>query len=189
MLEYTCCFTGHRPQKLPWGEAESGSDFDEFYVHLERTIQNLILRHDVHHFITGMALGSDLYAAEIVLKLEERGYHVTLECAIPFPEQTRGWSPEHKERYQSILSLAHRHTLIQEHYSPDCYQRRNRYMVEQSNAVLAIWSGGPGGTAQTVRYALEQGRALFVINPRFYRMPRSAKCPDPVQPYRSISVD
>lgn len=189
MLERTCCFTGHRPQKLPWGEAESGSDFDAFYADLEKEIRNLVLHHDVHHFITGMALGSDLYAAEIVLKLETQGYHVTLECAIPFPEQTRGWSPEHKKRYQDILSTAHRHTLIQDRYSPDCYQRRNRYMVEQSDVVLAIWSGGPGGTAQTVRYALEQGRALFVINPRFYRMPYSVKSPEEIRPYRSVSLE
>ena len=191
MQKSTCCFTGHRPQKLPWGAAESGPAFDAFYVHLERTIRNLVLHYDIHHFITGMALGSDLYAAEIVPKLEAQGYHVTLECAVPFPEQARSWSPEEQTRYQSILSMAHRHTLVQEHYSHGCYQRRNRYMVEQSGTVLAIWSGGPGGTAQAVRYALQQGRQLFVVNPRVFCMPLSAEedVSECVQPYRTVSFD
>ena len=43
----------------------------------------LIENEGVTHFITGMALGVDMYAAEIVLDLKSKYPHITLESAIP----------------------------------------------------------------------------------------------------------
>ena len=63
----TCCVTGHRPQKLSFGFHEE----DERCIRLKELLRLHILdrleQHGVTHFISGMALGVDLYAAEIVL--------------------------------------------------------------------------------------------------------------------------
>lgn len=78
-----CCFTGHRPQKLSFGFNEE----DERCVQLKRAImeqtEKLITQRRVTHFIVGMALGVDIYSAEIVLLLKEKYPQITLECAIP----------------------------------------------------------------------------------------------------------
>lgn len=78
-----CSFTGHRPQHLPFGMNEN----DERCVRLKEIpkeeIINLIEKEDVTHFITGMALGVDLYAAEIVLDLKARYPNITLEVLFP----------------------------------------------------------------------------------------------------------
>lgn len=66
----TCAFTGHRPQNLPFGFNEE----DERCIDLKKTLReqiiNLIENEGVTHFISGMAIGVDMYAAEIVLGLE-----------------------------------------------------------------------------------------------------------------------
>ena len=134
----SCCFTGHRPAKLPWGTDES----DERCLRLKARLREVIARaveDGYTHFICGMAEGCDLYCAEAVLALRERHSEVTLEAAIPCPTQADGWS------------------AAQEHYTRECMQRRNRYMVDHSDLLIAVHDGLPGGTRYTIEYALRRG--------------------------------
>ena len=100
----TYVFTGHRLQHLPFGMNEN----DERCVRLKEIpkeeIINLIEKEDVTHFITGMALGVDLYAAEIVLDLKARYPSITLESAIPCETQAVKWSAAQRERYYDIAA-------------------------------------------------------------------------------------
>ena len=68
----TCAFTGHRPQHLPFGMNENDERCVKLKEKLKEQIINLIEAENVTHFITGMALGVDRYAAEIVLDLKAR---------------------------------------------------------------------------------------------------------------------
>ena len=66
----SCCFTGHRPAKLPWGTDEG----DERCLRLKARLREVIARavdDGYTHFICGMAEGCDLYCAEAVLALRE----------------------------------------------------------------------------------------------------------------------
>ena len=85
----TCAFTGHRPQHLPFGLNENDDRCVKLKEALKEQIINLIEAEDVTHFITGMALGVDLYAAEIVLDLKARYPNITLESAIPCETQKK----------------------------------------------------------------------------------------------------
>ena len=62
----TCCFTGHRPDKLPWGEDETDPRCLALKQRLAAALED-IYRDGVRHFICGMARGADLYFAEAVL--------------------------------------------------------------------------------------------------------------------------
>ena len=77
----TCAFTGHRPQHLPFGMNENDERCVKLKEELKEQIINLIEAENVTHFITGMALGVDLYAAEIVLDLKAR----YIPSAVPAP--------------------------------------------------------------------------------------------------------
>lgn len=81
----TCCFTGRRPQKLGYGEI--GTQCDELKGRLEELIKNLIEKEIVTHFISGVALGVDTYAANIVLNLKAHYPDITLKCANPCETQ------------------------------------------------------------------------------------------------------
>ena len=98
----TCAFTGHRPQHLPFGMNENDERCVKLKEELKEQIINLIETENVTHFITGMALGVDLYAAEIVLDLKARYPSITLESAIPCETQAVKWSMAQRERYYDI---------------------------------------------------------------------------------------
>ena len=55
------------------------------------------------HFITGMALGSDMICAEIILELKKKHSNIELECAIPCTNQTEKWFGESLKRYQKNM--------------------------------------------------------------------------------------
>ena len=139
----TCAFTGHRPQNLPFGFNEE----DERCINLKKTLReqiiNLIENEGVTHFISGMAIGVDMYAAEIVLGLKASYPGITLESAIPCESQAAKWSEALRDRYFDIASKCDKETLIQTHYSPDCMDKRNRYMVDHADVLIAVWDGSP----------------------------------------------
>ena len=162
----TCAFTGHRPQNLPFGFNEE----DECCINLKKTLREQIINpienEDVTHFISGMAIGVDMYAAEIVLDLKARYPNITLESAIPCETQAVKWSMAQRERYYDIAARCDKETMLQSRYSPDCMDKRNRYMVDHADVLIAVWDGSPSGTGKTVNYALRQGKPVVVINPR-----------------------
>ena len=126
---------------------------------------SIIENEGVTHFITGMALGVDMYAAEIVLDLKSKYPHITLESAIPCETQAIKWSVASRERYYNIAAKCDKETMLQREYTPDCMDKRNRYMVDHADYILAVWNGCPSGTGNTVRYAHKKGKSIIVINP------------------------
>ena len=61
-----CAFTGHRPQSLPFGLNEADERCIALKQKLRNEIINQIENNGVTHFITGMAIGVDMYAARLV---------------------------------------------------------------------------------------------------------------------------
>lgn len=160
----TCCFTGHRPEKLPWRKNE----LDPRCVLLKRKIYDIVdalYCSGINHFICGMALGCDTYFCEAVIALRDEHDDVTLEAAIPCEGQYRGWSEEEKQRYFYLVSQCDDETILQKDYTPECMLERNKYMVEASSVLIAIFNGTHGGTMQTVNYAKKLEREIIVIDP------------------------
>lgn len=160
----TCCFTGHRPQKLGYGE--NSIQCDELKSKLEELIKNLIEKEGVTHFISGVALGVDTYAANIVLNLKAQYLDITLECAIPCETQAVKWNERDRDIYYDLLAKCDKETLLQQNYTSDCMQKRNEYMVDNSDYVIAVWNGKPSGTGNTVKYARNNKKAVLLINPQ-----------------------
>ena len=126
-----CCFTGHRPGKLPWREDE----WDRRCVALKERMMVLLreaYRQGYRHFITGMARGIDTYCCEAVLRLRREYSDVVLEAAIPCRTQAQRWRARDQERYRRLLAQCDLKTLIQPDYTPGCMLRRDRYMVQMA---------------------------------------------------------
>lgn len=165
MKEKTCAFTGHRPQKLPFDLNEEDARCTALKEELRKQIINLIENENVTHFISGMALGTDLMAAEIVLDLKVSYPGITLESAIPCETQAVKWTVSQRERYYDIAAQCDKETMLQSQYTPDCMDKRNRYMVDHADFILAVWNGKPSGTGRTVTYARGKNRTVIVIDP------------------------
>ena len=162
--EKTCCFTGHRPDKLPWGEEERDPRCLRLKRSLARAVEDAYVS-GCRRFISGMARGCDLYFAEAVLELRERHDDIELECARPCETQADSWPRAQQERYRSILDRCNYETLVQHRYDRFCMIRRNQYMVDRSQRLIAVYNGAPkGGTYQTLLYAMRKGLTTHVLD-------------------------
>lgn len=163
MSNLVCCFTGHRPQHFPFGYRESDPRCVALKARLRLVVETLITEGEVTHFMTGMALGVDTYAAEILVDLKKTYPHVTWEAAIPCADQANKWSAAARARYQGLLAQADRVTMVSPSYTADCMHKRNRYMVDASDVVIAVWDGSPSGTGKTVAYARSAGKQVITV--------------------------
>ena len=143
------CFTGHRPEKLKRNKKSVMSD-------LEKEIRKAV-SDGLNVFITGMARGVDIWAAQIVLMLRDEGLDVRLICACPYEGFERKWSLEWQKAYRKILAAANFVKYIYNGYSPACFQIRNEWMVNHSARVIAVFNGENGGTKNTIDYAAKVG--------------------------------
>ena len=145
--EHTCCVTGHRDipvEKISYVQ-------DKLYQELLQAIQD-----GYTHFVSGFASGVDLIFAGIVAELKPE-YPITLEAAIPYP----GWMSTPDREFQRLLKGCDILKAHMEQYSKSCYTVRNRYMVDCSTLVIAVYDGRKsGGTAATIRYARQAKRVV-----------------------------
>lgn len=92
LRQHRCCFTGHRPERL-------GMPKSEVVFGLKEEIRTAIAD-GFQTFISGMARGVDLWAAESVLALRDEGTAVRLICASPYQGFESRWNRVWQERYR-----------------------------------------------------------------------------------------
>ncbi|HWQ58249.1 MAG TPA: SLOG family protein [Clostridia bacterium] len=160
----TACFTGYRPSKLPWGENEEDPRCAALKFRLVEDIVAAYAR-GYRTFVSGMALGVDTYAAEAVLALCKVLGDMELVCAIPFPAYAMTLPRAHRERYEAIILGCARCAVCSEKSGSASMALRNRYMVENSSLVIAVYDGKQGGTRNTVTLAQSLGRDVWLVPP------------------------
>ncbi len=140
ILSESCAFTGHRKIE---------EDFEK--QNLIDVINELIIK-GVKNFYCGMATGFDLLAAETLLIIKEKYPHVKLIACIPYYGQEKDYSAVDKKRYVEIIKRADEQALISDRYYKGCMLRRDRYMADRADVLVAYKRKDTGGTAYTVRY-------------------------------------
>lgn len=155
MKNQRCCFTGHRPDKLNLNETEV-----KFL--LEKAIDGAIKKGFVT-FITGMAMGTDIWAAELVLEKRKYNNNIHLICALPHSNFESGRSYIEKTRFNKILKSADLVKLVNDKYYSGCYQLRNQWMVDHSALVIAVFNGKKSGTKNTIDYANSVGVPVWSV--------------------------
>ena len=163
----SCCFTGHRPEHLPWGRDEGSQDYSDFYLRLSHATEAMIQR-GCRIFYCGMAQGVDIMAAQIILGFREARpeWGLKLIAVCPHAGQAARWSAKDRQMHQFLLHHADETVVLAQAYTPACFHQRNRYMVDRSGYVIAGFDGvTKGGTASTVHYAKRVGRQILVVPP------------------------
>ena len=151
----SCCFTGHRPEKLTAEEAE-------IKTALFREIK-LAVNSGVKNFYTGMARGVDLWAAEIVLAFKKDFPELRLICAIPYQGFEKRWALQWQKLYRCVLSQADEIHYFYPSFHYRSFQERNCWMADHSNTVIAVYNGEKGGTQNTLSYAEKRGLNIRMI--------------------------
>lgn len=150
------CFTGHRPEKIITPE----------HVIKEKLKEEIIkaINEGYFVFISGMARGVDIWAAEIVLHLRSNGYEIKLICAVPYEGFEKNWNNKWQKRYHKVIAEADFIKCISPCYSQNCFQARNEWMVNHSTKIIAVYNGKRSGTQNTLVYAYKKALIISVIN-------------------------
>lgn len=160
----TCCFTGHRPSRSGMRYLEGEAAYEALVDVLDRAIL-MIYEQGARNFLCGMADGFDLVAAKRVLALRRTGRlnpDARLIAVQPFPDHIRTihgarWQMD----YQEVLQCADDVCVVSLSYDQDVFRRRNAFMVERSDWVIAYWNGmRRSGSGQTVRMAQKAERTV-----------------------------
>lgn len=160
-----CAFTGHRPKFFPWGYNESDPRCLELRSQFAYQIRLLVNR-GYTDFLSGMALGVDVWAAEAVLALREKHTTLKLHCILPCIGQEKSWSDEAKGRYFSIIKRADSRVYTSRNYYKDCMLDRNKFMVDKCDLLFAVYGGiSRSGTSATINYARTQKREILILDP------------------------
>lgn len=153
----TAAFTGHRADSLPWGYNERSEACKRLKAELLCAIRSAY-SDGKRVFLSGMASGADIYAAEAVLQLRETLPEIKLTCVFPCPSRD--------SRSAVIASAADSVIVLSSAYSAGCMQRRNRFLVENASMLIAVYDGRrTGGTFQTVGMAARRGLRTIILNP------------------------
>ena len=171
------CFTGHRPDKL-YGYDYNNSKYIDLLESVKNIIFDLDSKYEYKTFISGGCIGFDFIAFEAVNKLNyENRRGLTNNVAIPFKGQELRWKDNDKAIYNHILETADNVIKVDDEYGYITddnirsrkyakYYMRNKYMVDNSDIVIACWNGDcTGGTWNTVRYAMNNNKIIICINP------------------------
>lgn len=152
-------FTGHRPDKIAgWAHAPEV---------VERTIREAVAREIVRQseegaveFVSGMAPGFDLWAADEVDRLRREGAispATKLTLAIPYPRFERSFEECYHPLYHHIVEVADEVVFVSEHYHRGCFAMRNDHLVERADTLIAYYEGTEGGTRYTLRKGQRKG--------------------------------
>lgn len=161
-------FTGHRPDKI----AGYGASPRTVEVALRKALAAEILRlakEGAKTFVSGMAPGVDLWAADEVLRLRTEGRigaDVRLRLAVPYENFERSFGAEWRPLYNAILERADDVVYLSQGYYRGCFNRRNDYLVDVADVVVAYYEGEEGGTRYTLRRAEKRGRSVINLHQR-----------------------
>lgn len=158
---FKCCFTGYRPAKFPFKLNYNNPCYVEFENDLMSEILNLISE-GCNTFYTGMAMGFDIIAAEVVsvLKKARLDLDIKLVCVLPYESQGEAFGDFWRKKFYDILSVADEKIVLNKEYHKGCYQVRNIYMVDNCDIVLTWYDGKAGGTRNTLDYAVKNNRRV-----------------------------
>ena len=159
---YNLAITGHRPKDLGGlNQAAVRAITHDMLDRAEaRAGGNDIMIH------TGGALGIDTWVALTVQNSPYYGQSVKHTLHLPFVPSimTQRWSDMQTKdlmlTMEQATALCTRCPRIA--YDPSYYQRRNEHMVDESNVVVAYWTGKThGGTWNCIQYALSKGVPVY----------------------------
>lgn len=176
-ISTTVCITGHREKNIPDYKNEPlnrNLTLAAVKLMLNRYI-DMAVSCGYTNFISGLAIGADLWAAEYIIQKRSLNKNIRLIGAMPYLR--------HAERYPSYYRKLLRYVeteadlLVTVNDNPDIiygqpaegknlsktlYRDRNYFMVDHSAAVIAFLNEGEyrSGTAQTVNYANKKERII-----------------------------
>lgn len=154
----TACFSGHRPEKMSHiiGSTVGMQAFKSIvYLHVHEAYEA-----GYRTFITGMARGFDIIAAQVVLDYKRRfsvRENIRLIAVSPFADEILNRHDNDLYDYNSVLEACDDVIYVRRDYHKSCFHVRNRFMVDNSSLLISACLDEKSGTGSTIKYARKKG--------------------------------
>ena len=125
-------------------------------------LTNLANNRRITTFLTGMAVGTDLMAAQIWTERQ-----LTWKAILPCSDQSNLWTYKQQIFYRQLLTKATEVKVLYPQYSQGVMQARDAWLVKNSQLCLAVWDEREtGGTFLTIKMARKAKLPLIIFNPK-----------------------
>ncbi len=146
-----CSVTGHRVLQKDFNKESLKNQFIA------------LIESGIDTFLIGMAIGFDTACFKILTILKERYSQIKLVACVPCKTQPNRYSETQKKEYYEMLDIADGIFVLSQEYTARCMQKRNEFMVDNSNILIAYLRRDIGGTANTVKYAKKVGIKIIFV--------------------------
>lgn len=170
MEMHTCAITGHRPNRFKFKHKENTTGCKRLKRRIKAQLEWLYAQ-GVRDYWVGGALGVDMWAGEILLRMKEQAEFskLKLHIALPGPEHDQLWDERSKTRMAFLIQHSAECVVVGAHLTPADYRKRNQYMVDHADVLLAVYDNDRSirsGTGTTVNYAVKKkGLPVIFIHP------------------------
>ena len=149
----TIAVTGHRDVLI---DETLLLQLDDFFREMSKEYEHVIL-------LSALADGADQCVAESALKYENIDLHVPL----PLREELYVETIDNKENFYALAKSA-KETFEVPKVGENPYENLGRYLVNNSNVLLALWDGDyngkVGGTGEVLKYAKGLKKSIVHID-------------------------
>ena len=105
---------------------------------------------------------------KVTLK-EKVGYEdIEIIVVLPFIGHDSKWPEQSKKRLKNLIQKATGCIIVSQDTNTSSYKKRNYYLVDHAEYLVGVFDNKRNmrsGTAQTVNYALRQGKQITLIHP------------------------
>ena len=141
----SCTFAGHREVYQPMLDAK-----------IEKAIQELLQTDSEFIFYTGGMGEFNSKCASAVRSAKQQYPHLMIRLALVLPYMSNRLNTEKAYYYDEIIIPEE---LCGVHYKA-AIQKRNRWMVDRADCLIAYLFRDFGGAYETVKYAKKQGKPV-----------------------------
>jgi len=128
-----------------------------------------VCEHGVRDFYAGGAVGFDMVASLLILKVKRDYYrHIRLHIILPYPDYGRKqWNTElERANYENIIDGADSVETTSPSFYNGVFLTRNRQLVDNGSDIGIVYADSrhtSGGTWSTIRYAVSIGAEIINI--------------------------
>lgn len=166
----SCAVAGPKPTRFKFGYKEDNSLCRKIKKAMLRQFRRLYRKRGVRRFYIGGAIGVNLWAGELLLKLkEEPGYEdLELVVVLPFPNHDAKWDARSRKRLEYLIRHSTEHLTVGTSDCRESYISQNRYLVDHAQYLVAVsdeCDEQETNSFQVTAYAQKRELEIIYISP------------------------
>ena len=166
----SCAVAGPKPTWYKFGYKEDNSLYRKIKKAMLQQFRRLYRKRGVRRFYIGGAIGVNLWAGELLLKLKEEPGYEDLELAVilPFPGHDAKWDVRSRKRLEYLVRHSVEHLTVGTEDCRESYISQNRYLVDHAQCLVAVGEEHreqETESFQVTTYAREKGLEIIYIHP------------------------